>query len=116
MSRFSCRALLLASLSGSFLSSTPLFAQEAPNSGIDDEIVVTAQKREENLQNVPISIQALSTRKLDQLNVTNFEDFSKLLPSVSFQSSQPGVTTVYMRKGAYCGMSRETGSYFWRVG
>jgi len=110
MSRFSCRALLLASLSGSFLSSTPLFAQEAPNSGIDDEIVVTAQKREENLQNVPISIQALSTRKLDQLNVTNFEDFSKLLPSVSFQSSQPGVTTVYMRGVASGGDGNHSGS------
>jgi len=110
MSRFSCRALLLASLSGSILSSTPLFAQEAPNSGVDDEIVVTAQKREENLQNVPISIQALSTRKLNQLNVTNFEDFSKLLPSVSFQSSQPGVTTVYMRGVASGGDGNHSGS------
>ena len=110
MSRFSRRALLLASLSGSILSSTPLFAQEATDRGIDDEIVVTAQKREENLQNVPISIQALSTRKLDQLNITNFEDFSKLLPSVSFQSSQPGVTTVYMRGVASGGDGNHSGS------
>jgi outer membrane receptor protein involved in Fe transport len=110
MSRFSRRALLLASLSGSILSSTPLFAQEATDRGTDDEIVVTAQKREENLQNVPISIQALSTRKLDQLNITNFEDFSKLLPSVSFQSSQPGVTTVYMRGVASGGDGNHSGS------
>ncbi|MBJ7439034.1 MAG: TonB-dependent receptor [Sphingopyxis sp.] len=110
MSRFSRRALLLASLSGSILSSSPLLAQEAAETGYDDEIVVTAQKREENLQNVPISIQALSTRKLDQLNITNFEDFSKLLPSVSFQSSQPGVTTVYMRGVASGGDGNHSGS------
>ena len=111
--QFSHRALLLASLSGAVLSSTPALAQDAApatDSGYDDEIVVTAQKREENLQDVPISIQALGTRKLDQLNVTNFEDFSKLLPSVSFQSSQPGVTTVYMRGVASGGDGNHSGS------
>ena len=108
--QFSRRALLLASLSGTVLSSTPALAQEAAQAGYDDEIIVTAQKREENLQNVPISIQALGTRKLDQLNVGNFEDFSKLLPSVSFQSSQPGVTTVYMRGVASGGDGNHSGS------
>jgi len=110
--QFSRRALLLASLSGAVLSSTPALALDAApaDSGYDDEIIVTAQKREENLQNVPISIQALGTRKLDQLNVTNFEDFSKLLPSVSFQSSQPGVTTVYMRGVASGGDGNHSGS------
>jgi outer membrane receptor protein involved in Fe transport len=107
---FSRRALLLASLSSAVLSSTPALAQEADDKGYDDEIIVTAQKREENLQNVPISIQALGTRKLDQLNVANFEDFSKLLPSVSFQSSQPGVTTVYMRGVASGGDGNHSGS------
>jgi len=62
-----------------------------------DEIVVTAQKRSENLQNVPISIQVLGTKKLDQLNVGNFNDFSKFLPSVAFQTTQPGQTEVYIR-------------------
>src|SRR3990170_7623565 len=38
------------------------------------EIIITAQKREENLQNVPVSIQAIGTRRLDQLNISNFED------------------------------------------
>jgi outer membrane receptor protein involved in Fe transport len=108
--RFSRRALLLASLSSTMLPSGAALAQEAANSSNDDEIVVTAQKREENLQDVPISIQALGTRKLDQLNVANFQDFSKLLPSVSFQSSQPGVTTVYMRGVASGGDGNHSGS------
>ena len=108
--RFSRRALLLASLSTTMLLPGVAMAQQASDSGVDDEIIVTAQKREENLQNVPISIQALGTRKLDQLNVANFQDFSKLLPSVSFQSSQPGVTTVYMRGVASGGDGNHSGS------
>ena len=108
--RFSRRAVLLASLSTTMLSPGAAMAQGASDAGAGDEIIVTAQKREENLQNVPISIQALGTRKLDQLNVANFQDFSKLLPSVSFQSSQPGVTTVYMRGVASGGDGNHSGS------
>lgn len=106
----SYRKILWASLTGTILAYSPALAQESTETSYDDEIVVTAQKREENLQNVPISIQALGTKKLDQLNVTNFEDFSKLLPSVAFQSSQPGVTTVYMRGVASGGDGNHSGS------
>lgn len=75
-----------------------------------DVIIVTATKREENPQDVPVSIQALGTRKLDQLNISNFEDFTKQLPSVSFQTSQPGATTVYMRGVASGGDGNHSGS------
>lgn len=71
------------------------------------EIIITAQKREENLQNVPISVQAIGTRRLDQLNVSNFEDYTKLLPSVSFLTAQPGVTVVYMRGVSAAGSAAE---------
>jgi len=80
---------------------------EVPDS---TEIIVTAQKREENLQNVPISVQAIGTRRLDQLNVSNFEDYTKQLPSVSFQTAAPGFTTVYMRGVATGGDGNHTGS------
>ncbi len=43
------------------------------------EIIITATKREENLQNVPISVHAIGTRRLDQLNISNFEDYTKQL-------------------------------------
>lgn len=75
-----------------------------------DEIIVTAQKRDESIQTVPLSIQAIGTRRLDQLNVTSFADYSQLLPSVAFQSSQPGVTTVYMRGVASGGDGNHSGS------
>lgn len=61
------------------------------------EIVVTAQKRSENLQNVPISIQALTASKLDQHQVVTFDDYAKLLPSVSYQSYGPGQSQIYFR-------------------
>lgn len=97
-------------LATSILSGAPALAQEADDAVGDDEIIVTAQKREENLQNVPISIQALSSRKLDQLGVANFNDFTKQLPSVSFQTIQPGSTTVYMRGVASGGDGNHSGS------
>ena len=78
--------------------------------GEGDEIIVTAQKREENLQDVPISVQAIGTRRLDQLNVSNFEDYTKQLPSVSYQTAAPGFTVVYMRGVATGGDGNHTGS------
>ncbi len=85
-------------------------AAETPSATQGDDIIVTAQKRDENIQNVPISIQAIGTRRLDQLNISNFNQYTQLLPSVAFQSSQPGVTTVYMRGVASGGDGNHSGS------
>jgi outer membrane receptor protein involved in Fe transport len=60
-------------------------------------VTVTAQKREENLQKVPISIQVLGTVQLEQQNVNDFEDVVALLPSVSLAPNGPGFNQVYMR-------------------
>ena len=64
-------------------------------------ITVTAQKRTENLQDVPISLDVLNTDKLTQMNVADISDYVKLLPSVSTSSSQgayqPGFGQVSMR-------------------
>jgi iron complex outermembrane recepter protein len=75
----------------------------------EEEVIVTAQKREERLQNVPISIQALSTTKLDQLNIGSFNDYAALLPSVSFQTSSPGNVNVYIRGVASGGDGNHSG-------
>ena len=52
----------------------PVMAQDAPAEDEGDVIVVTAQKREQNLQDVPIAITAIGTEKLDQLQVKEFSD------------------------------------------
>ena len=62
-----------------------------------DTITVTSQRRSENLQKVPISIQVLGTEKLEELNVSDFEDYVKFLPSVSYQTFGPGFAQIYMR-------------------
>src|SRR4051812_8156395 len=42
-----------------------------------EELVVTAQKREENIQDVPVAVTAFSTKKLEDLHVNNFDDYVK---------------------------------------
>ena len=62
-----------------------------------EEVVVTATRRSENLQNVPISITALTSTTLSELNVQTLEDFVKYLPNVSTAGVAPGQDEVYMR-------------------
>src|SRR5437763_9846343 len=80
------------------VTAPPPRVQQAQSGLVPDqsEIIITATKREENVQNVPINVIAIGTRRLDQLNISNFEQYTKQLPSVSFLTTQPGVTTVYM--------------------
>lgn len=75
-----------------------------------ETVTVTAQKREENLQEVPINIQVLGTEQLEQLNVSDFEDYVKYLPSVSYQSAGPGFAQIYMRGVASGGDGNHSGS------
>src|ERR1700739_2139916 len=65
-------------------------------SGIQ-EVVVTAQRRAENVQDVPIAIQAFNADTLQELNVASFDDLLRYLPNVSAPSSGPGQDQVFMR-------------------
>jgi iron complex outermembrane receptor protein len=113
------RATVLALLTSAALAA-PACAQDTPAPAPtpsstyngNEDIVVTAQKREENLQDVPISIQAISTARLDNLNVTNFQDYAQMLPSLSFQAlgGTPGTNVVYMRGVASGGDGNHSGS------
>jgi outer membrane receptor protein involved in Fe transport len=62
-----------------------------------EEMVVTAQKRSENLQDVPISIQALGTERLEALQVSDTTDYVRFMPSVSAPTGAPGFSNFYMR-------------------
>lgn len=92
-------SLLLLLLAGTTLGGTPAFAQTDPaEASVDDgTIVVTARKREESIQDVPFAIQALGAGTLEANQVTAFDDYAKLLPSVSFQSFGPGQSQIYFR-------------------
>ncbi|WP_374357207.1 TonB-dependent receptor [Thermomonas sp.] len=81
-----------------------------------DTITVTAQKREENLQKVPISLQVLGNTQLEQQNVADFDDYAKLIPSLTYGTagggvfSGPGFVQVYMRGIASGGDGNHSGS------
>lgn len=93
------RPLVAALMATSALAAAPAFAQDtaADDAAEGDVIIVTAQKRSENLQDVPISIQAFGEAKLKNFQVASFDDYAKLLPSVSFQSFGPGQSQIYFR-------------------
>lgn len=86
---------IVATLSAAFAHGA--VAQEATDAGQLEDVVVTAQKRSESLQDVPVSIIALGTEKLEQMNVGNFDDYAKLLPSLSYSGAGPGFAIPYMR-------------------
>lgn len=62
-----------------------------------EEIVVTAQRRAENIQDVPIAIQAFTGETLAQLNVSTFDDLIRYLPNVTAPTAGPGQAQIYMR-------------------
>jgi iron complex outermembrane recepter protein len=61
------------------------------------EVVVTAQRRTENIQDVPITIQAITGAQLSQLNVANFDDLIKYTPNVTFSGNGPGTGNIFIR-------------------
>ena len=73
------------------------------------EITVTAQRRTENAQNVPITLQALTAETLQQLNVTTFDDFVKYTPNVTQASAGPGQSSIFMR-GLSVGVTGQQGT------
>ncbi len=95
-SKLSCA---IAAILGSGAIGQGVAASSADTNSADQiqEITVTAQRRTENVQNVPIAIQAFTGESLAQLNVTNFDDFIKYLPNVTASSAGPGQANIYMR-------------------
>ena len=62
-----------------------------------EEIVVTARKKAESLQDVPVSVSALSEETLEEKGVNVFEDYLLQLPGVTAGGSGPGNNTIYIR-------------------
>ncbi len=91
-------------LGGAFITALPAAGQTVPATTGDShpstsiaEVVVTATKRSESLQKVPVSVQALTPAILAQHHIASSDDYIKLLPSVSFQSFGPGQSQLYFR-------------------
>ena len=90
---------VLAGTSGSVAGAATPSSDSSNATGTDtlQEVVVTAQRRTENIQDVPISMQALTAQTLQQLNIATFDDYIKFLPNVTSASNGPGQNEVFMR-------------------
>jgi outer membrane receptor protein involved in Fe transport len=104
-----------ALLASTMLAPLPALAQDPPAPPTDpapapaatpqdEQIIVTATKRSENLQDVPIAITAITTKTLDDLQVDSFDDYARLVPSLSAKTGGtggsadgPGTNNVYFR-------------------
>ena len=107
-SKLSCAiAAILSSSAAGMVHAAP--ATDEANSDAIQEITVTATRRTENIQDVPISIRAMTAETLDQLNVRTLDDYIKYLPNVTTASNGPGQSEIYMR-GLAAGSQASQGS------
>ncbi|WDA39823.1 TonB-dependent receptor [Erythrobacter sp. BLCC-B19] len=90
--RFALKALGLSASTFALLATAPAMAQV-------EEIIVTAQKVEENVQDVPIAIAAVSGDRLIQAGVTSLENISSVVPSVTFRKGTTSANSAIVMRG-----------------
>src|SRR5690606_17236284 len=77
-----------------------------------DRVVVTANKREENIREVAIAITRLGEQQLENLNATQMSDYASYVPGLQSQSSgTPGQVQVSMRGIAAMSPGSTVGTY-----
>jgi iron complex outermembrane receptor protein len=90
---------LAAALFGTVISTSGLAAESASDSaspGIQ-EVVVTAERRSENLQTVPLSVTALDNSSIERMGITTLKDLAREVPGLTVVSSGPGQNILIMR-------------------
>ncbi len=87
---------LSASVSGNLSAQTESSEAKAKIETIE----VTATKRTESIQDVPVTVSALSGEALENIGVDNFQDYVEFLPNVVFQGTGPGQNEIYIRGAA----------------
>jgi len=90
---------LLPSLSAFALlnASTVTGVLNAESNATVEEIVVTARKKAESLQDVPVSVSAIREETLEERGINVFEDYLLQLPGVTAGGAGPGTSTIYIR-------------------
>lgn len=82
------------------LATTPALAQEQSGNAKIETIEVTATKRTESIQDVPVAVTALNGKALENMGIDNFQDYVEFLPNVTFQGTGPGQNEIYIRGAA----------------
>jgi iron complex outermembrane recepter protein len=108
-------ATLLAAVPAAYAADAPA---DTGTGGLQ-EVIVTAEKRVENLQSVPISVQVMDSKMLEQLDIVNLDDYVKYAPSVAYQRSvgsseggnaEPGSSHTFIRGVVSGGDGNHSGS------
>lgn len=90
--RIALKALAVSASSLALMYTAPAMAQV-------EEIIVTAQKVEENVQDVPIAITAVSGDRLNQAVVFSLENISTVIPSVTFRKGTTSANSAIVMRG-----------------
>jgi outer membrane receptor protein involved in Fe transport len=93
------RAISFAlAISGGLAGAAALAAEATSNAPVLEEIIVTAQKRSENLQDVPISVVAINAQQVQDAGITNIRNMAILTPGLTVTSEgNEAITTVRIR-------------------
>src|SRR3989344_4186491 len=129
MPRFPLRVSMLSLAIA--LSANPALAQDQADaeSGSDNTIIVTAQKREQSIQNVPLTVSAINGEQIDKIGIDEFDELSAYIPGLNIQeqsannpgfvirgiTSDSGSAQIAPRVTIYLNgidVSRSRGSYF----
>src|ERR1700692_110115 len=102
-------SISIAAVLGALSGARSLAATAEGGSDALEEITVTAQRRSQSMQDVPISMQAFTGQALQQLNIQTFDDYIKYLPNVTSANNGPGQNEVFMR-GLSAGSQASQGS------
>lgn len=87
-------------------------ASGGQRAGIIDEVIVTAQKREESLQDVPVSISVVGDQQLQNMHVTSLDDIASYVPGLQvINGGSPGQTGLTLRGLAQVGSGQIVGTY-----
>lgn len=92
-------AVSVLSLSGALAVSAPAFAQEAEGDIQPGDIVVTAQKRTERLQDIPLAVTAVSADALAARQINDTNSLVTAIPSLSFQQGANPTNTSFRIRG-----------------
>jgi iron complex outermembrane receptor protein len=91
-----CAAALMTAMTG--LMAKPTLAQDAePEATAVDEIVVTARRRTERLQDVPVAVTALTSESLETLQATDIGDIQGAVPNLTLHTGDASNAVVYIR-------------------
>lgn len=106
------QGLFIAASMAAMAATMPAQAQEAAALETSGEIVVTAQKRTQNVQDVPISIAVISGDELQQQGAASLVDYAGYVPGMNVSNSgTPGQTTITLRGVAPLNASQTVGIY-----